>query len=191
MTKARPAIAVVLFNLGGPDEPRAVRPFLENLFSDPAIIRAPSVVRRPLAAFIARVRERSAIANYAVMGGASPILAQTRAQAQALELRLQQTLAGAEVKVFVAMRYWSPTTAQAAEAVRQFNPDQEVLAPLYPHYSTTTSASEGRHSSPGSTSHAPSSNSSRTTSRTTSSTTTTASQRGRRSNMRLPADSES
>ena len=141
MTVARPAIAVVLFNLGGPDEPRAVRPFLENLFSDPAIIRAPAVVRRPLAVFIARVRERSAIANYAVMGGASPILAQTRAQAHALEIRLQRMLAGAEVKVFVAMRYWSPTTAQAAEAVRQFNPDQVVLAPLYPHYSTTTSAS--------------------------------------------------
>lgn len=34
-------IAVVLFNLGGPDTPAAVQPFLQNLFRDPAIIRAP------------------------------------------------------------------------------------------------------------------------------------------------------
>ena len=52
-------IAIVLFNLGGPDGPKAVRPFLRNLFADPAIITAPAIVRLPLAAFIARIRERS------------------------------------------------------------------------------------------------------------------------------------
>ena len=77
-------IAVVLFNLGGPDGPKAVRPFLKNLFSDPAIIRAPGWLRWIIAELISRVRERLAIANYAVMGGASPLNAETRAQAEAL-----------------------------------------------------------------------------------------------------------
>ena len=42
-------LAVVLFNLGGPDGPDAVRPFLFNLFRDPAIIGAPAPIRYPLA----------------------------------------------------------------------------------------------------------------------------------------------
>jgi protoporphyrin/coproporphyrin ferrochelatase len=134
-------IAVVLFNLGGPDGPEAVRPFLENLFSDKAIIAAPWIVRRPLAALIARTRNRAAIANYAKMGGGSPILPQTEAQAAALQTALAARLAGAEVKAFIAMRYWSPTTADAADAVAAFGPDEILLAPLYPQFSTTTTGS--------------------------------------------------
>jgi ferrochelatase len=141
MSAAPVRLAVVLFNLGGPDGPDSVRPFLENLFSDPAIIGAPAIVRRPLAAFIARSRERSAIANYALMGGGSPLLPQTQAQAQALERVLGERLAGTEVKVFIAMRYWGPSSAAAAAAVRAFAPDEVVLAPLYPQYSTTTTGS--------------------------------------------------
>jgi ferrochelatase len=134
-------IAVVLFNLGGPDGPESVRPFLENLFSDPAIVNAPAFIRRPLAAFIARARERSAIANYAVMGGASPLLSETQAQATALQIALAARLANAEIRVFLAMRYWGPSTAEAAAAVTAFAPDEVVLAPLYPQYSTTTTGS--------------------------------------------------
>jgi ferrochelatase len=134
-------IAVVLFNLGGPDRPEAVRPFLEALFSDPAIIGAPWVVRRPLAAVIARLRERSAIANYAVMGGASPLTAETHQQAAALETALESAPPGATVRVFVAMRYWRPLIEQAASAVAAFEPDDIVLLPLYPQFSTTTTSS--------------------------------------------------
>ena len=50
-------VAVVLFNLGGPDSLQAVRPFLFNLFRDPAIIQAPAFVRYPLAALIAGVND--------------------------------------------------------------------------------------------------------------------------------------
>lgn len=134
-------IAVVLFNLGGPDGPADVRPFLENLFSDPAIIGGARIVGRPLAAFIARVRQRSAVANYAVMGGGSPLLGHTRAQAAALEIALAARLPGAAVKAFIAMRYWRPTTEETAAEVARFGPDQIVLAPLYPQFSTTTTAS--------------------------------------------------
>lgn len=134
-------IAVVLMNLGGPDSPAAVRPFLQNLFSDPAIIGAPTAVRLPLAWAIARGRSKAAIANYAVMGGASPLLPETQAQAAALAPVLKAALPGDEVKVFIAMRYWRPDTAQAARDVAAFDPDEIVLAPLYPQYSTTTTAS--------------------------------------------------
>ena len=77
-------LAVVLFNLGGPDGPRAVRPFLFNLFRDPAIIGAPALIRYPLAALISTTREKMAKANYAIMGGGSPLLPETKNQAEAL-----------------------------------------------------------------------------------------------------------
>jgi ferrochelatase len=141
MNKPPSRIAVVLFNLGGPDGPRAVRPFLEALFSDPAIIGAPWIVRRPLAVLIARLRERSAIANYAAMGGGSPIVPETSAQAEALAAALRQALPHTTVKVFVAMRYWTPSTEEAAAQVAAFAPDEIVLLPLYPQFSTTTTAS--------------------------------------------------
>ena len=81
-------IAVILFNLGGPDSPQAVEPFLRNLFVDPAILRVPGLVRRFLAPFIARRRAPTAQAIYAQMGGRSPILPQTEAQAAALDAAL-------------------------------------------------------------------------------------------------------
>lgn len=134
-------IAVVLFNLGGPDSLAAVRPFLRNLFADPAIIAAPGVVRLPLAELISRTREKLARANYAVMGGASPLNAETEAQATALATRLAALRPTDEVKVFIAMRYWRPLTEETAAAVSAFAPDEVVLAPLYPQFSTTTTAS--------------------------------------------------
>jgi ferrochelatase len=134
-------LAVVLFNLGGPDGPKAVRPFLFNLFKDPAIIGAPALVRYPLAAFISSTREKSAQANYAIMGGASPLLPETKLQAQALQANLAAARPGDEVQVFIAMRYWKPFADQTARAVAAFAPDELVLLPLYPQFSTTTSGS--------------------------------------------------
>jgi len=132
-------LAVVLFNLGGPDRPEAVRPFLFNLFRDPAIIQLPAVARLPLAALISTTRARTARANYAIMGGASPLLPETQAQAQALEAELKAR--GHAARVFIAMRYWKPFAAEAARQVAAFAPDEIVLLPLYPQYSTTTTAS--------------------------------------------------
>ena len=134
-------IAVILFNLGGPEGPRDVRPFLQNLFSDPAIIAAPWLLRQLGARLVARLRERAAVANYAAMGGGSPLLSHTRDQAAALETALGLLAPAASVKVFVAMRYWSPTAEETAAEVAAFRPDQIVLAPLYPQYSSTTTGS--------------------------------------------------
>jgi ferrochelatase len=132
-------LGIVLFNLGGPDSPEAVEPFLRNLFSDPAIISLPAIVRKPLARFIARRRAPFARAIYDHMGGRSPILEETQAQARALEKTLNS--AALETKVVVAMRCWHPFSDGAAEALRRFGPDRIVLLPLYPQFSTTTSAS--------------------------------------------------
>jgi ferrochelatase len=138
---AQRRVAVVLFNLGGPDNLDAVRPFLFNLFSDPAIIGLPALARIPLAALIAGLRNRPARANYARMGGASPLVAETQAQSAALETALRALLPDATMETFIAMRYWNPLSAETAAAVADFAPDEIVLLPLYPQFSTTTTAS--------------------------------------------------
>jgi protoporphyrin/coproporphyrin ferrochelatase len=132
-------IAIVLFNLGGPDRPEAVRPFLLNLFRDPAILRVPAPVRPILARIIARARVKPASENYALLGGRSPLLELTERQARALEASLAPD--GDEVRCFIAMRYWHPLALQTARELRDWNPDEIVLLPLYPQFSTTTTGS--------------------------------------------------
>ena len=132
-------LAVVLLNLGGPDSLEAVKPFLRNLFADPAIIGLPTILRYPLARFIAARRAAVARGMYARIGGGSPLLAETRAQASALEALLAQQ--GMTARCFIAMRHWHPFTAEAAAKVAAWAPDRVVLLPLYPQYSTTTTAS--------------------------------------------------
>lgn len=132
-------LAVVLFNLGGPDSLDAVEPYLRNLFSDPAIIALPGVLRLPLARLIAKRRAPFTRAIYGKIGGRSPILEQTQAQARALEQAL--AVRGVEAKTFVSMRCWHPFSDGAARAVKDYAPDKIVLLPLYPQFSTTTTAS--------------------------------------------------
>ena len=132
-------LAIVLFNLGGPDSLSAVEPFLKNLFCDPAILPLPVWLRGPLAGLIARRRAPVARAIYEQIGGKSPLLAETMAQAEALEKEL--TLRGAGARVFIAMRAWKPMSDETAEAVAAFAPQMVVLLPLYPQFSTTTSVS--------------------------------------------------
>jgi len=134
-------LAVVLMNLGGPDRLDAVQPFLFNLFNDPAIIGVPQPLRWILAQFISRRRAPIASEIYEELGGASPLLPNTEAQAVALALDLDQRGLAQEIKCFIAMRYWHPMTAQTAAAVKEWKPDQVLLLPLYPQYSTTTTAS--------------------------------------------------
>ena len=131
-----PRTAIVLFNLGGPDGMDAVEPFLKNLFTDPAILRVPFFIRPFLARWIARARRAPARANYALMGGKSPLLELTERQAKALAARFSDP-----VRVFIAMRYWHPFSTETARAVAAWKPDRVLLLPLYPQFSTTTTAS--------------------------------------------------
>jgi ferrochelatase len=135
-----PRLAVVLFNLGGPDAPESVRPFLVNLFTDPAILRVPGWVRPWLGRIIAWRRTKPASENYAILGGRSPLLELTQEQAAALEVRLNED-ASVEAKVFIAMRYWHPMSDETARQVAAWGPDEVLLLPLYPQFSTTTTGS--------------------------------------------------
>jgi ferrochelatase len=133
----RPKVAVVLFNLGGPDSPESIRPFLLNLFRDPAILRVPFFVRPFLARKIANARLKPATEGYQLMGGKSPLLDMTRAQGQAIEAALPEL----DAKCFIAMRYWHPLSLETARTVKAWHPDEVVLLPLYPQYSSTTTGS--------------------------------------------------
>ncbi len=128
--------AVVVMNLGGPDSADAVEPFLFNLFFDPAIIGLPKPLRWLIARLIAHRRGPVARAIYAKIGNASPLLENTKAQAAALE-----TLLGPEFRVVIAMRYWRPRAREAAEAVKRWGAEKIILLPLYPQFSSTTTAS--------------------------------------------------
>ena len=136
MSKVERKRAVVLFNLGGPDRPEAIKPFLLNLFRDPAILRVPFFVRPLLARWIAWARVKPATENYSLLGGKSPLLELSERQARALEDTLSDG-----TKCFVAMRYWHPFSEETARAVKEFGPDEILLLPLYPQYSTTTTGS--------------------------------------------------
>jgi ferrochelatase len=134
-------VGVVLFQLGGPDTPQAIEPFLFNLFCDPDIIDFPfaRIGRKPLAKLISTTRAKKVQHHYSAIGGASPIRRFTEQQADALENRLRAD--GIDAHCFVAMRYWHPFTAEAVEQVRAANCDEVVLLPLYPQYSSTTTGS--------------------------------------------------
>ncbi|MBK9586095.1 MAG: ferrochelatase [Alphaproteobacteria bacterium] len=132
-------VAVVLFNLGGPDSRGAIKPFLMNFFMDKNIIGAPIPLRCFIAAYISGKRsKKEASDSYGLLGDKSPLLENSKAQAQALEGVLNGGAAGEIFKVFVSMRYWHPMAPQVVREVRDWGADQVVFLPLYPQFSTTT-----------------------------------------------------
>jgi len=130
--------AVILFNLGGPDKLESVEPFLFNLFNDPAIISIPSIIRYPLAKFISKRRAPIAKNIYRAIGNKSPILELTQDQANSLENNL---LEKGDYKCFVVMRCWHPRASYVIKKVKEYNPEEIILLPLYPQYSASTSGS--------------------------------------------------
>ncbi len=130
--------AVVLFNLGGPDKLESVEPFLFNLFNDKAIIGLPQPLRFLLAKFISKRRVKKAQKIYEILGGKSPLLDTTLSQAHALERELSFV---GNFKVFVAMRYWKPFAKDVIKEVEKYGPNQLILLPLYPQFSSATSNS--------------------------------------------------
>ncbi len=129
-----------MFQLGGPDSPSAVEPFLYNLFCDPDIIDffGAWFARRPLARYIARNRAGVVREHYNAIGGQSPIRLLTERQARALESALAPQF---NAKCFIAMRYWNPLTAATVAEVNAWNAPELVLLPMYPQYSFATTSS--------------------------------------------------
>jgi len=130
--------AVILFNLGGPDKLESVEPFLFNLFNDPAIISIPSIFRYPLAKLISKRRTPIAKNIYKEIGNKSPILEFTQDQAKSLENNLKKE---GDYRCFVVMRCWHPRASDAIKKVKEYNPEEIILLPLYPQYSASTSGS--------------------------------------------------
>jgi ferrochelatase len=133
-------IAVILFQLGGPDSQSAVEPFLYNLFCDPDIINFPGafLARKALAKLISTRRSKVVAQHYAAIGGGSPIRRLTELQGRALEAALRPHL---NARAIIAMRYWHPDTREAISALESAPYDELVLLPLYPHYSFATTGS--------------------------------------------------
>lgn len=130
--------AVILFNLGGPDKLESVEPFLFNLFNDPAIISIPLIFRYPLAKILSKRRAPIAKNIYKEIGNKSPILELTQDQAKSLEKNLSGK---GEYKCFVVMRCWHPRASDVMAKVKEYNPEEIILLPLYPQYSASTSGS--------------------------------------------------
>jgi ferrochelatase len=142
---ARAPVGVVALNLGGPDSLDAVEPYLRRLFSDPDVIQFPAPLR-PLQPLFARAvaRRRAALSreNYRLIGGRSPIAAESSAQAAAVAAELGRR--GLRVRPFVAMAAWHPFSEEAVRDMRASGVGRAVALPLYPHYSRTTTGSSWR-----------------------------------------------
>lgn len=139
-------IGVILLNLGGPDSLHAVRPFLYNLFSDREIIRlGPPVLQKPLAWIISFFRSKKTKRLYDLIGGKSPILDITKAQAKALEEALNSSLvichSSLSFRTFVGMRYWHPFVEEVVNEINICGVKRIVALNMYPQYSRATTGS--------------------------------------------------
>ncbi len=132
---------LILCGMGGPDGPKAVEPFLRNLFGDPAIFPLPRLVAGPVGRLIARKRAPKVRQNYAAIDQASvtPQLETTRGQAAALARRLSD--GGRATLPGVAMRYWHPYPDQTVAELTGVGAQQFLVVPAYPQFSWATNGS--------------------------------------------------
>ncbi len=135
---------VILSNLGGPDVPEAIEPFLYNLFEDPLILSIrPGFFRRFVARRISKSRAPKVAKDYAKIGGASPLPRLTDDQAKGLAGVLERRAPG-RFATAVAMRYWKPFTTDAIATLRAQGCDRFFHLPLYPQESRATTESSSR-----------------------------------------------
>ncbi|WP_345969048.1 ferrochelatase [Sulfurimonas sp. HSL1-6] len=129
--------AVILLNMGGPNDLYEVQTFLHNMFNDPNILTMKSgLLRRFIASVITSNRTKSAQEVYQKLGGKSPIAGITKKLVAALQAKL-----GEEVIVDFAMRYTPPFADVSIARLKAAGVTHVYLIPLYPQYSTTTTKS--------------------------------------------------
>jgi ferrochelatase len=132
--------AVFLMNLGGPRSLEEVEPYLYDLFSDPLVISAPFGPFRPLFAWlISHFRAPSSAEKYRLIGGKSPLVEGTEAQARALQQEL-----GPAFTVHLAMRCGHPDTAEGVRDALAAGAEQAISLPLYPQFAHATTTSSLR-----------------------------------------------
>ena len=128
-----PDLAIVLLNLGGPLRQKDVEPFMYKLFADSEIIRFPGpLFLQPLyATLISRLRGKTVRGRYQMIGGGSPILRETAAQAMALRVALRE--AGRREPVKILFRYASPRAAGVLRTLKAQGIRRILPVTLYPH----------------------------------------------------------
>jgi len=106
------------------------------MFNDKNIITVKSsLLRRFIALMITTSRTKKAQANYAKLGGKSPLVGYT----EKLVKKLQHALPSLHVNF--AMRYTPPFCEGVIRELQEKGIEEVILLPLYPHYSTTTTKS--------------------------------------------------
>ena len=141
-----PKVGVLLLNLGGPETGKDVEGFLYNLFADPDIIRLPpplAPLQSLVALIISKRRAPKSREAYDSIGGGSPILQYTRAQADLMVQSLADRY-GITAKAYIGMRYWYPFTEEALDEIRRDGINALVVLPMYPQFSISTSGSSLR-----------------------------------------------
>jgi len=129
--------AIVLLNMGGPNNLGEVEMFLHNMFNDPYIIRTKSsLLRRFIAGMITLTRAEKSQDIYRQIGGKSPLVGHTRALVASL-----QKYIGDEVVVDFIMRYTPPMANEVCKRLQEQGIEKVYLIPLYPQYSSTTTQS--------------------------------------------------
>ncbi|RYX91299.1 MAG: ferrochelatase [Comamonadaceae bacterium] len=136
--------AVLLCNLGTPDEPTApaVRRYLAEFLSDPRVVEIPRLIWLPiLHGIILRTRPAKSAAKYATIWtpDGSPLKVWTQKQAAMLRGWLGE--AGHNIDVRYAMRYGNPSIASQLDALKAEGATRVLILPCYPQYSGTTTAS--------------------------------------------------
>ena len=131
----------ILLSMGGPDTTADIQEYLYNIFSDRTLIQLPggSLLQKPFAAMISRLRKKKVQAHYNLIGGGSPLLRWTKAQARNLEQELAAELPG--FKAYPGMRYFRPSIESAIETACRDGFKHMILLPLYPQYSLATTGS--------------------------------------------------
>jgi ferrochelatase len=125
--------AVLLLNLGGPLRQADVEPFMYKLFADAEIVKfpGPGFLQPLYATLLSRGRAKEVRGRYQEIGGGSPILKETAAQAAALRRALRQ--AGRREPVKILFRYASPRAAGMMRALRAQGIRRLLPVTLYPH----------------------------------------------------------
>ena len=138
---AQAKTGVVLCNLGSPAAPTAtaVRAYLREFLSDPRVVELPRWLWQPLLRGVILPRRSSRVAAlYASIwtDAGSPLVAHTRRLSAAVGDEL-----GPSARVVAAMRYGEPGLARVLGQLHAEGVERLLLVPLYPQYSTTTTAS--------------------------------------------------
>ncbi|MFT7860302.1 MAG: ferrochelatase [Sulfurimonas sp.] len=125
--------AILLLNMGGPNNLDEVEVFLNNMFNDKRIIAAPKPIRYLIAKLITFKRKDEAKSNYEALGGKSPLVGYT----DRLIKKLRKSIHDASIHM--VMRYTPPFAKDVLENLQGI--EELYVIPLYPHFSSTTTLS--------------------------------------------------